>query len=561
MLHKKGIALFIVLVMAATLFAACSKAPNNEEATKDPAAYADEFADLSASRKTEQIEGVETKTIFEAQNNILISVDYPSIPTKPAVSKQLENFANHIVDSFKAEVQTARKAENNENLVCELTMTYEPYLVGKDLLSIKFAYNEKAGAINRANTVESFVLDLSSDNRLQVFDLFDSSKEFLTTLSNAVRTKLQDHKVIQLKQDDALFEAGTSPKTQNFSNFIITPGQTINFFYNKNTIASKDADVIVAELPISELNDIINPAYLDLILGVVQEATPTADPAHAQNAVTPTQLTVLPAGPDDMTPGNLEGIDPLNDKVVALTFDDGPNTSSTTAILDALKANDAKATFFVVGNRVDQFKDLIKREYDEGHEIATHSFDHSSNNLKWTLDEINDQTGRTNDAIQAITGKRSIIDRPTGGSINEEIAKSIARPQILWSVDTKDWADRKKYSVEEKAELVFQEIMNNTKDGSIVLMHDLYDSTAQAAARAIPELKAQGYKFVTVTQLMQIAAARGQQVGYIFNAAPSAPGGSAAAASSAPAEQPAATEPPAQQEPAASATAAGAPPA
>ena len=222
-----------------------------------------------------------------------------------------------------------------------------------------------------------------------------------------------------------------------------------------------------------------------------------------------------------MEPDSLEGIDPLNDKVVALTFDDGPHPENTPRLLDILKENDAVATFFMVGTNAAEYPDIVKRVYDEGHEIGTHSWNHKDLK-KLSLDEIMvDQYGKANDAIEAATGLRALIDRPPYGSMTEELAQQIGREQILWSVDPEDW----KYK---DADTVYDHVVNGTdnggyvKDGGIVLSHDIHATTIDAYERMIPALKEEGYKFVTVTQMMQIAEIRGKEIEYRFGHAPAA---------------------------------------
>jgi len=206
-----------------------------------------------------------------------------------------------------------------------------------------------------------------------------------------------------------------------------------------------------------------------------------------------------------MQPGSLEGIDPLNDKVVALTFDDGPNPVKTPELLDILKENDVAATFFVIGNLVEDYPDVVKREYEEGHEIGTHSYTHpeASEWKSLSAAEQLEQYTKANDAIEAATGLRTLFDRPPGGNLTEEQAEEIGREQILWSTDPEDW----KYK---------------DTDSAVVLSHEIYQSTVDAYARIIPELKEKGYKFVTVSQMMQIAEIRNGSLDYLFKSAQTA---------------------------------------
>ncbi len=213
-----------------------------------------------------------------------------------------------------------------------------------------------------------------------------------------------------------------------------------------------------------------------------------------------------------MAPRTLDGIDPFNDKVIAITFDDGPGTR-TPELLDTLKANNAKATFFVVGEMADQRRDTLKREYDEGHEIATHSWTHSDL-MTLTVDQImTDEYGRTNDVIEEVTGKRALFDRPPGGSMTEERAEELGRAQVMWNNDTLDWKLRKEDNGLEK---IYNNIMDS-QDGSVKLLHDLHETSVEAAMRAIPELVGQGYKLITVSQMMQVVQrARFMMVPYKF---------------------------------------------
>lgn len=251
------------------------------------------------------------------------------------------------------------------------------------------------------------------------------------------------------------------------------------------------------------------------------EPTATPEPTPSPTPESVTDIPQLQSKEGFMEAKSLEGIDPLNDKVIALTFDDGPNPVKTPELLDVLEENDVVATFFVVGNLVEQYPDVVKRAYENGNEIGTHSYNHPTES--WTslsADERLAQYAQANDAIEAATGLRALIDRPVGGGMEEEMAEEIGREQIIWSVDPEDW----KYK---DADTIYEHVMNGwnggvVQDGAVILSHEIYQSTVDAYARIIPELKAQGYKFVTVTQMMQIAEIRGGSFGYLFKSAPAA---------------------------------------
>ncbi len=185
--------------------------------------------------------------------------------------------------------------------------------------------------------------------------------------------------------------------------------------------------------------------------------------------------------------------------MVALTFDDGPYSPVTLRITDLLQKYKAHATFFIVGNRAEEYSDAIRAEVDTGCELANHTWDHEHNLTKVGADTIKQEVQQCNEKLAALTGITPKLLRPVGGAHNETVDASVGMPMIIWSVDTQDWKSR-------DASSVISRCMSSVKDGSIVLMHDLYPSTAEACETIIPQLVEQGYKLVTVSEM---AAARG----------------------------------------------------
>lgn len=188
-------------------------------------------------------------------------------------------------------------------------------------------------------------------------------------------------------------------------------------------------------------------------------------------------------------------IDPSK-PVVALTYDDGPHPTVTHDILDVLEKYDARATFFVVGSRVNEYKDCIIREAELGCEIGNHTYNHTILTSVGKSTMVN-QVEKTNDAVEKLTGIRPVIVRAPGGSVNSSVKAALDYPLVNWSVDTLDWKNR-------NAASVTASVKGNVRDGSIILMHDLYGSTASATKELVPYLIDEGYQLVTVTQLMQL---------------------------------------------------------
>lgn len=197
------------------------------------------------------------------------------------------------------------------------------------------------------------------------------------------------------------------------------------------------------------------------------------------------------------------------EKKVALTFDDGPDTRFTPKVLDALKASQVKATFFVLGSQASTHPDIIRRIVREGHVIGNHSYSHA-NLPKLSVDKFQNQIMNTENVLQGLIGYAPKLIRPPYGAINEEQVRWVADHHYLivnWNVDSLDWKSL-------NSEQVLSNIMQQTKPGSIILQHsggaesqDL-SGTVQAIGPLITKLKAAGYTFVTVPELLHVAKSK-----------------------------------------------------
>ncbi len=186
-----------------------------------------------------------------------------------------------------------------------------------------------------------------------------------------------------------------------------------------------------------------------------------------------------------------------NRPMVALTFDDGPGLK-TEELLEALQAHNARATFFMMGDRVNLYPNAVRKMVEIGCELANHTTNHlkltdyATEGVMW---EIN----YTRDVIQSVAGQPPTMMRPPYGAVNEEVQSVTEVPIVLWSMDTTDWQLK-------EPGLVKDYILQNVKDGDIVLLHDIYEATVQASIELIPLLQEQGYQLVTVSEM---ARARG----------------------------------------------------
>ena len=184
-----------------------------------------------------------------------------------------------------------------------------------------------------------------------------------------------------------------------------------------------------------------------------------------------------------------------NKKLIALTFDDGPS-NNTKYFIKELQKRDALVTFFVVGNRVKKYEDVLKEAYLMGNQIGSHTYSHK-NLLYLNEEEITKEIEKTNEAIYNVIGTKPTIIRVPYGNINKKIRSISNMNHILWNVDTLDW----KYK---NSNRVYKEIIKHAEDGNIILLHDIFKTSVNGVLKAIDELKKQGYEFVTIDEMVYL---------------------------------------------------------
>ena len=233
--------------------------------------------------------------------------------------------------------------------------------------------------------------------------------------------------------------------------------------------------------------------------------------AKNKNTVTDDE-DFMPVMGKPMESGTTGNSDSSGKKRVAITFDDGPHNVYTKKIVDELAKYGAHATFFVIGNRVDgtEYNGKAGLEYaiQNGNEIGIHGYTHKKYYNKCSDDEYKYELSSTAAAIRSVSPSANVkLMRPIGGAITDARVSSCSYSVIMWDVDSEDW--KNKYSGNESeaerraiAERIANNVISNVKDGSIILMHDIYGSTYDALAIVLEQLYAEGYEVVTVSELI-----------------------------------------------------------
>lgn len=393
--------------------------------------------------------GENTQTIHYGSNYVE-SIQYPKTDVD-ALDKVIQQTIKNKKKDFLKRVEPfeeERKAEFN--------VTYESYLKDKRYISVVLFFYDTI--YEEKEHIKTFVYDKKKETFLSFEDIYD--KEELATLSALVTSYFRERFPQECDQDT--FRTHTSAIVTNFVNFALTKAK-LTIYFAKGTLFEEEATFSIGYEEIADATSMKNE----------------------------TAQVVVPYG--DILNEPVKNIDPKK-PMVALTFDDGPTRRYTTAILDALKENNASATFFVLGSRAKNAPDVLQRMILEGSEIGNHSYSHKQLTTL-SKENIKEEISEAQESIYNITHRYPKIIRPPYGSKNDTLLQCANGKKIVtWTLDTSDWRTK-------DAKTIVEYVMDKVKNNDIILMHDLYASSAQAAVILIPKLKEAGYQLVTVSEL------------------------------------------------------------
>ena len=363
---------------------------------------------------------------------------------------------NELIPSIKDKINQdiKDKLEDKDNLVFYYTDKLDSVLKGIITHGIsKQIYDLSNSKVEETEKTSFGKVYLTEDGKLFTLDqLFSDSSKAKEILLKELTSFLKDKKLEQGKIDQLV---------KNFSDQDLSAW---NFDYKDSQIilypsqAVENIDEIA--LPVSSFFDVVQSSYL------------LDKDAELYKAY----------------------YEKKNQKVVALTFDDGPNPATTNQALDTLSKYGIKATFFVLGKNISGNEEILKRMKADGHVIGNHSWSHPVLS-KLSLDEAKKQITDTEDALTKVLGSSSKLMRPPYGAITDDIRNSLDLNFIMWDVDSLDWKSKNEASI-------LTEIQREVKNGSIILMHDIHAETVNALPKIIDYLKEQGYHFVTVPEML-----------------------------------------------------------
>lgn len=399
-----------------------------------------------------------------------VRIAYPET-TIAALNEAIYLWIDEIVSYYKTDTLDL----NPKYGTAELTADYDSYLYG-NIVSIKISgLYDRPYQAHPIDILATFHADIETLELVTLDDfLINDGKQ---KLENMVikDASLNTEDVDQHLLDNWILNAEGLLIILNRGDYLPMSEGTVTLFYSHEDLA----DILV-------MSD--NDSTIE-----TENQTASDNASNFEKEFLSTPLTIDPDKP-----------------MVALTFDDGPS-KHTARLLDVFLTHGGKGTFFVLGNRIDERPDTVKRITEEGHEIAGHSWSHRQlTNL--STQDLKDQIMNTRAKIYEITGVDSTLIRPPYGAVNDNVksvCKNLGIILVNWSVDTLDWEHK-------DADRVYNSIMQDIKDGDIILCHDLYKSTVDAMERVIPELIANGYQLVTVSELLSYSD-KEITVGKVYN--------------------------------------------
>lgn len=401
---------------------------------------------------------MDMEVIKENKNNYNIQINYPVFN-----NKKLNKKVSKIIETEKKNFKDKIKNDNTNN---ELNIDYG-YTIKDNIYSVHIRTYSYTGENNDYYHKDVMIYIDSKINKEIEKDVLVKN-EIYQNIKDDCKKYLVNNKTLSLYEDSVVNEA-----LDNLEDFAL-----LNFSQSEMYVVIPPYKVSDSEIDIN-----INIAY-DRVKNYLNSDYFTFDGKTTEENVS-------------NTVSSKRDLSQFKDKkLLAITFDDGPNYNVTKFLIDELEKRNARVTFFMVGNRATMQKELVKEIYNKGHVIGSHSYDHKSL-TKLDDDKLKTEIDTTNEIIKSITGEDVKYLRPPYGNYNKDMLNKIDMSFILWNVDTEDWKTKNK-------DKVCEHIISHASDGNIILLHDLYQTSVDGALCAIDKLKNDGYEFVTIEEMAEI---------------------------------------------------------
>ena len=437
----------------------------NQQPMRQPTPLSDEKYYFTDSRYSE----IRSKFVIRQTSREKVSIEYP-ITKNNKINKTIAQVITRADRDFR---YTATNVLTFNQPMTE-TISYQITHNNSAALSIIVNIKQDMHGAHPVSLTHFWTFDKKSGEVISLSDLTEQSEKAAEEIVAAARNNIKE--TIKQRQQAELDLSETITQ-ETLSNFVITDGgSSIAWPIGQASLLPSAYGEMTIKVPIAAVAKYLQNPTARKLANIPKPPEPKPEP-------TPAPATPAPAP----TTGN---------KVIALTFDDGPGPY-TAHLLDVLDQYGAKATFFLIGSKVSSQANVVRSIHARGHQLGNHSWSHPEL-PKLPVDQIAGEIDRTNDAIKQATGVTPAILRPPYGAVNGVVLEQLrlrGMSSILWSVDTRDWADR-------NSDIVCSRAVAGARPGAIILMHDIHQTSVGAVPCILSALKQQGYSFVTVQGLI-----------------------------------------------------------
>lgn len=448
------------------------------------------FKNFSSDEKLSKYPGLHLHTSIEGTDTYSMAINYP-FTNNNTIDQPITDWIDHQKDEFLKTVEHENSSAQND-FMSHLNIQVGTNIITKNTYNIVLSAYHYIDGANGITYEQSFIIDVDNGEHIGLNDIF------IDVHSEAFKEKLQHeiNSIIENNNDykDAIDQNAAQDYIQDVENSMwrLTKN-SFTIYFDEYEVKPRASGIVEFKIPINHLKSYITNEWLEkfeLAEEIAERKKIEQEAKQQQSSASENEQTNDP---------NHE-----NGKYIALTFDDGPHPDVTPRILDTLNEYNAKATFFMLGLQAEYYPALAAEVANQGHEIANHTYNHTDIT---SLDhnQLMNEIVTTNDKIEQATSKKPKLFRPPFGSYNEQVinvAEQNGLSIILWSVDSLDWKNR-------DLNTIHSTVTANASVGSTVLLHDIHPTTADALPEVLETLSAQGYQFVTVSELLNIQGKSG----------------------------------------------------
>ena len=437
----------------------------NQQLMRQPTPLSDEKYYFTDSRYSE----IRSKFVIRQTSREKVSIEYP-ITKNNKINKTIAQIINRDDRDFR---YIATNVLSFNQPMTE-TISYQITHNNSAALSIIINIKQDMHGAHPVSLTHFWTFDKKSGEVISLSDLTEQSEKAAGEIVAAARNNINET-IKQRRQTE--LDLNETITQETLSNFVITDGgNSLAWPIGQASLLPSAYGEMTIKVPIDAVAKYLQNPTARKLANIPKPPEPKPEPKPAPAVPAPAPTT-----------GN---------KVIALTFDDGPGPH-TAHLLDILDQYGAKATFFLIGSKVSSQANVVRNIQARGHQLGNHSWSHPEL-PKLPVDQIAGEIDRTNDAIKQATGVTPAILRPPYGAVNGAVLEQLrlrGMSSILWSVDTRDWADR-------NSDIVCSRAVAGARPGAIILMHDIHQTSVGAVPCILSALKQQGYSFVTVQGLL-----------------------------------------------------------